>query len=128
MVYQSTVAGGFNVYVRPFPNATGGMWPVSGAEGGQNPEWRDDGQEIFYRAATTSGRVVVMAVSVKIGKDGPELGSPRVVWQRPGSSNPGAIAITKDGQRALVAYPVQATDTETPLTVIVNWTRLLAEK
>ena len=47
MAYQSNESGQFEVYVRPFPDVTGGRWQVSSG-GGEWPLWRPDGGELFY--------------------------------------------------------------------------------
>jgi eukaryotic-like serine/threonine-protein kinase len=127
MAYQSNEGGRIGVYVRPFPDALADRQQVSGVEGGGRPEWRRDSQEIFYRTAM-SRQLVVMAVSVTPAAKELKFGTPRVMWQRPGPGNPGFAAITRDGQRALLSQPPPPTNTETPLTVIVNWTRLVGEK
>jgi hypothetical protein len=44
----SIVTGAREVWVQPFP-ATGAKWQVS-TEGGSEPQWRDDGRELFYVA------------------------------------------------------------------------------
>ena len=33
--------------MRPFPNVDEGKWPIS-TDGGQEPQWAPDGQELFY--------------------------------------------------------------------------------
>jgi Tol biopolymer transport system component len=126
MAYQSNEGGRIGIHVRPFPDAHAGTRRVSIA-GGSRPEWRGDGREILYRM-TTGDRRVVMAVSVTPGAKGLELGTPRVAFQVGSARGNPQVAITRDGQRALVALPATATNTDTPLTVVVNWTRLLGEK
>jgi hypothetical protein len=119
MVYQSKEG----ISIRPFPDATGGISGVSGAKAAWNPQWRVDDQEIFYAASDG-----IMGVSVKFGKNGPEPSPPRVVWQGAlGLGNRLGFNVSRDGQQLLVARAPQS-DTETPLTVIVNWTRLLGER
>lgn len=56
-----------------------------------------------------------------------EVDAPRAVW-RSSSDNPGPRpAVTRDGQRALVAMPVD-NDVARPLEVVVNWTRRIRER
>jgi hypothetical protein len=50
VAYASDESGRFEVYVRPFPAASG-QTQISIA-GGTQPEWRRDGRELFYIAAT----------------------------------------------------------------------------
>ncbi len=49
LAYQSNDAGGFQVYVRPFPN-DGGRTLVSTA-GGTEPLWSRSGNQLYYRGA-----------------------------------------------------------------------------
>jgi serine/threonine-protein kinase len=48
LAYVSDESGRPEVYVRPFPNANAGKWPVS-KDGGQEPVWAHNGRELFYR-------------------------------------------------------------------------------
>ena len=57
LAYQSNDAGGFQVYVRPFPNE-GGRTQVSTA-GGAEPLWSHSGSQLYFRAADG-----IIAVSV----------------------------------------------------------------
>jgi eukaryotic-like serine/threonine-protein kinase len=62
MMYQATTTGIPEVYVRPFPNASSGLYQVSSG-GGTYPKWSRDGREIFFvnanneltRVAVTTG-------------------------------------------------------------------------
>jgi eukaryotic-like serine/threonine-protein kinase len=47
LAFQSDRTGRWEVYVRPFPNASGGEWTIS-ASGGVAPRWSRSGDEIFY--------------------------------------------------------------------------------
>ena len=47
VAYDSNSSGSFEVYVRPFPNVSGGQSPVSTA-GGTRPLWARNGKELFY--------------------------------------------------------------------------------
>jgi serine/threonine-protein kinase len=47
VAFQSDRTGRWEVYVRPFPNASDGEWTVS-ASGGISPRWARSGDEIFY--------------------------------------------------------------------------------
>ncbi|HTS88929.1 MAG TPA: protein kinase [Gemmatimonadales bacterium] len=48
LAYASDESGNFEVYVRPFPNASSARWQVSTA-GGTMPAWSHSGQELFFR-------------------------------------------------------------------------------
>jgi serine/threonine-protein kinase len=47
LAYESNEDGQFQIYVRPFPNVTGGRWQVSQG-GGMKPAWDRSGRELFY--------------------------------------------------------------------------------
>jgi len=50
IAYTSDDSGRSEVYVRPYPGP-GGKWQIS-TEGGEEPRWSRNGQELFYRNAT----------------------------------------------------------------------------
>ena len=85
------------------------------------PQWRGDGQEIFYRNNTTS---MIVAVNVKLSPTF-EQG-----LQSPLFSTTMSIAythpydVTSDGERFLVNALAEET-TAIPITVVVNWTAAL---
>jgi Tol biopolymer transport system component len=47
IAYQSDASAQNEVYVRPFPNVTGGQWQIS-VGGGSAPLWSRNGRELFY--------------------------------------------------------------------------------
>jgi serine/threonine-protein kinase len=62
LAYVSNESGGFEVYVRPFPNIADGRWQIS-ISGGMEPVWANSGRELFYRtmgAATDSQMVIAV--------------------------------------------------------------------
>ena len=56
LAYESNESGRGEIYVRPFPNVDGGKWQVS-TNGGTQPMWARNGQELFYESAGTLMRV-----------------------------------------------------------------------
>ena len=56
LAFVSNRTGGWQVYVRPFPNAGDGEWQVSSG-GGSEPRWAHSGRELFYK----EGRELVAA-------------------------------------------------------------------
>ena len=63
LAYASNEAGNYQVYVRPYPPATGGgQWQISTA-GGAIPVWSRDGKQLFYRPA--DGRIMVVDYTTK---------------------------------------------------------------
>ena len=49
LAYESNASGRFQIYVRPFPDVDGGQWQVS-TDGGTQPLWARNGEELFYIA------------------------------------------------------------------------------
>jgi hypothetical protein len=115
-----------------------GLRSIAAKGGGRNPEfigeisdfdragnqgvWRADGKEIFYVAA--DGKM--MAVPIEAGTDFFRWGLAKALFQtRLGfDQNTAAYDVSADGQRFLINEP--AIDVvEPPITVIVNWPKLL---
>jgi Tol biopolymer transport system component len=121
LTYVSDESGRFEVYVEPF-RRPGERVRVS-PDGGGQPKWRGDGQELFYLSA--DGRL--MTVDVRQGDSGPDVGFPaallsgdRAVEQLWGRDD---YAVTADGQRFLVKTRVEEQDRR--IHVVLNWTSLL---
>lgn len=111
LAYESNESGTFEIYVRPFPDVDGGLWPVSSG-GGVQPAWTPDGTELFY--VRPDGRL--MRVPVHTGATF-EVGPPHVVIDRPLDrtlATPRAYDVSPDGQRFLIAEAV--TPSEAALT------------
>jgi Tol biopolymer transport system component len=51
------------VYVRPFPDSSGGLWKISN-DGGDKPVWSPDGQKIYYQNGNAMYAVDVTATEV----------------------------------------------------------------
>jgi len=52
LLYVSNATGTNEVYVRPFPNTSQGLYQISSG-GGEAPKWSRDGREIFYQNPNT---------------------------------------------------------------------------
>ncbi|HVE65611.1 MAG TPA: protein kinase, partial [Thermoanaerobaculia bacterium] len=114
LAYTSSESGRFEIYVQPFPGP-GGKWQVSSG-GGQTPEWRSDGRELFYMSL--DGKL--MSVDVRAGSSF-ETGEPRVLFAvRPKSSPERQFAASKDGQRFLVNVPSSGQQSP-PITLVQDW-------
>ncbi len=115
IAYQSNDSGRFEVYVQPFP--IGERQRVS-LGGGVQPEWSDDGRELFYLAL--DGHLVAVPVAssslgqpLAIGKAAPlfrtRLGALHDIALR-------QYASSKDAQRFLLDTVVE--EVAAPITVI----------
>jgi Tol biopolymer transport system component len=119
LAYMSNESGTGEIYVRPFP-IKGGKWQVSVA-GGTQPQWGQEGKELFYLAP---GGILTVAQlepgekSLKVGHI--ESLSPTGIL---GFSGLGGrpYNVAPDGQRFLVIEPVEQSGVP-PVTLVVNWT------
>jgi Tol biopolymer transport system component len=120
VAYVSNESGRNEVYVAPFTGAAGeasGKWQVSNG-GGNLPQWRGDGEEIFYvnpDNMLTAAQVAVRESAFEVGAVKPLVAvrlpfSPRSNYQ-----------VASDGQRFLVNMGPVQTAAPTPITVVLNW-------
>lgn len=100
LAYVSNEQGANEVFVRPFPDVSGGKWQVSRG-GGSAPVWAHNGRELFYVAGGKMNEVRI--------NPGPPFSAepPRVLFAIPagvrsGSLVRGTLAITPDDQRFLM--------------------------
>jgi Tol biopolymer transport system component len=133
MAYLSNETGARNVWIRSFPDANGDKQPVSGkpvsSRGAAGAylflTWRQDGRELFY--VDIDGWIT--AVSLAPGPRTITVGTPQRLFQkeRVGAT---AVAVTRDGQRFLVALPdkVEDLNARVPLTVVMNWPATLRQR
>ena len=122
IAYNSNESGGFEIYVQPFPT-TGAKWQVSKG-GGQQPQWRRDGAELFY---VTPDRKLI-GVGVKTGSDF-VLGEAHVLMDTritgwPDRTMDLDYAASADGQRFLINT---ASDAVLPITLVLNWPAALGQ-
>jgi Tol biopolymer transport system component len=118
IAYVSDQGGSFDVYVRPFP-AGDREWRIS-VGGGEEPQWRRDGKELFYMAP---GRKL-MAVDIETGSSF-AAGVPKMLFEtrmRATSSHGEHYAVAGNGQRFLID---EVAGTAAPITVVLNWTAAL---
>ncbi len=120
LAYQSNESGRDEIYVTPFPGP-GGKWQVSQG-GGVEPEWRRDGDALFYRAPDGA----LFEANVTARGSAVEVGTPRQLFSAPRTGNSGTgrtYAVSPEGDRYLVLHPIQ--NTATPLTLVTNWVAAL---
>jgi serine/threonine protein kinase len=122
VAYVSDESGRSEIYVQPFPAATGGGSKTRvSRDGGDQPRWRRDGKELFY--LSLDGKL--MAVNVT---EGPTFiaGAPQSLFQAlvvrgRRESLLGVLRwdVAPDGKHFLIN--TWKTSSE-PLTVVLNWT------
>jgi serine/threonine protein kinase len=123
VAYTSNESGRPEIYVQPFPDATGGKWLISSG-GGVEARWSKDGNELLYFSGTK-----LMSVEVKTAAAF-SAGAPRELFDapvQPGYTNDGhRWQIAPDGTFLLQTFPEQPF--ATPITIIANWPALLKKK
>jgi tRNA A-37 threonylcarbamoyl transferase component Bud32 len=121
LAYCTNESGRPQVYVKGFP--TGAKIQIS-IDGGNDPVWRRDGRELFYRNADR-----MMAVPISLG-DTFDAGRPEELWRGPYSHGmssscgaPGLSSsnydVTPDGQRFLMIQDEDVTTTSSDRMVVV---------
>ncbi|MDA2935056.1 serine/threonine-protein kinase [Acidobacteria bacterium AH-259-D05] len=118
MAYQSVESGRYEIYVRPFPKVEEGKWQIS-SEGGSEPVWGPDGQELFYRAGD---RMMVVPIQTEPAF---MAGNPAVLFDGRYVNDPGQdYDIFPDGQRFLMIKAggqTEETSARTELIIVLNW-------
>jgi Tol biopolymer transport system component len=129
VAYTSDETGRSEIYVRPFPNVSGGRWLVS-TNGGTQPRWRRNGKELFYISADSKMMAAVVTTTPEFQK----LDDPKALFPVPvlgGGGEFNAINVfrydvSRDGQRFLIdASATETAAARPPITVVLNWQALL---
>jgi Tol biopolymer transport system component len=124
IAYASDEGHDSQVYIRSFPDGTTKI-QVSTA-GGDEPQWRRDGNELFYLASDGT----LVAVDVRHGSGGLALGTAQPLFATNTESKMAmrnTYSPSPDGQRFLLMSPVVPA-TSSPLVGVLNWAAGLARK
>jgi Tol biopolymer transport system component len=121
LAYESNESGGFEVYVRPFPDVNQrGRLQVSNGGGGR-PVWARNGSELFY--LTTQGKMV--AVRTHTGPASLEIGSPQVLFDRPTPAilRNAPYDVSADGRFLMLApaEPAGERPENLEIEIVLNW-------
>jgi Tol biopolymer transport system component len=115
ITYMSAESGRPEVYVATFPKGDG-KWQVS-TSGGQQPRWRRDGKEIFFRNLASNA---LMSAEVSGDATGFRVGLVRSLFPALLRPNRGSgYDVSPDGQRFIVN--VIPHESGAPITVNTNW-------
>ncbi|MGH9257649.1 MAG: TolB family protein [Vicinamibacterales bacterium] len=118
IVYSSNESGRMEVFIAPFPQVDRKL-QVS-TEGGTQPVWNPNGQEIFYRSGTK-----MMSVTVSTSPD-LMLGTPRLLFDLRYAFGTGITIpnydVSPDGQRFVMVKDESGTGR---LNVVLNWSEEL---
>jgi eukaryotic-like serine/threonine-protein kinase len=118
IAYASSESGHPEIYVEPLP-PTGSRWQVS-TNGGAEPYWRGDGEELFYLSA----RGELMGVSVGAGRWQTAKPQPMFALSVPNYGRSADYSVSPDG-RLVVANLFVADPVLPPVNVVLNWTTRL---
>jgi eukaryotic-like serine/threonine-protein kinase len=121
LAYDSNDSGQYQIYVRPFPDVNQRRWQVS-TEGGTQPLWSRNGQELYFRAADGA----VMSMRVTPGTTWTASTAVKVIDGRyyRGTSSLRQYDVSPDGKRFLMIKSLDdATQPPTPTSIVVvrNW-------
>jgi dipeptidyl aminopeptidase/acylaminoacyl peptidase len=96
--------------------------PEATPDGGSEPRWRRDGNELYYLSSSNR----LMSVPIP-GGNAFDFGVPKALFETrvPLTGNPyrSNYAVTADGQRFLINTRIE--DAPSPINIILNWTALL---
>ena len=116
LAYESNASGRFQIYVRPFPGVDGGQWQVS-ADGGTQPLWARNGEELFYVAPDRT----LTSVPVERGRTW-AAGTPKTVFHKQYFLGPGAprmYDVSADGHRFLMIKDSVTDETAAAASIVV---------
>jgi len=123
LAYDANDSDRFEIYVRPFPDVTKGVWPVS-TDGGTRPLWARNSHELFY--LTNTGAVMRVGV---VGGPTWAATTPTKLFDGGYGSAPfhsgRTYDVSPDGQRFLMVKDGDAQATPASMVVVLNWTEEL---
>jgi Tol biopolymer transport system component/tRNA A-37 threonylcarbamoyl transferase component Bud32 len=121
ITYRSDESGRNEIFAQSLA-AGGGRWQIS-TNGGEEPQWRRDGKELFYVSRDT-----LMSVDIKVNGNALVAGIPHALFKVPLSrQRRNRYVVTRDGQRFLVVVP-EKEGPPPPFIAVVNWPALLPKK
>jgi len=122
IAYDSDESGRSEVYVQSFPQP--GLKRRISREGGEHPEWRLDGRELYYLAPASGQRWKLMAVHAQASSSGFTASEPELLFETPrfgGLIGVGsAYAPFGNGDRFLLNVVADETKPR-GITLILNW-------
>ena len=122
LAYRSSESSRFEIYVQALAPG-GSRWQIS-TSGGQEPQWRGDGQELYYIAWPST----LTAVKLKVTGNTIAADTPRALFDVPHLTYMrNRYAAGRDGSRFLVLVPIDSGPVPPPM-IVQNWPALLAGK
>lgn len=127
LAYQSNESGSQQIHVRPYPATSTNRWQVS-IEGGNDPQWSADSEQLFFRRllGVDGSNSEMYSVSVETG-DVFKAGQPQLLFTSDHINTVVDIgfndyAVSPDGERFLMLKPAtdqSAASAEIPTSVIL---------
>ena len=121
LCYISDESGGWELYVRPFPEGTG-KWQISTSGAAGVGQWSPDGRQIYYRVG---GKQELMVVDVSTEGSRFLPGKPRLLFEGALGGTPWGLNwdVHPDGRRFLVTDPRTDVDAvqDGHAMLVVNW-------
>ena len=122
VAYESDESGAYEIYVRPFPDASGGRWQISNG-GGRKPLWNRNGRELFFvsragammAAALESAAAFSASAPVELFRGDYYFGSASSVGR--------TFDVSLDGRRFLIIKDDHSRPTS--ISIVLNWTEEL---
>jgi Tol biopolymer transport system component len=117
LAYSSRDSGDRFVFFEEVERTTGQRWRVSPSYGRQ-PQWRADGQEIYYHGDNR----MLMAAPIDLSDETPRVGSPMSLFELKfrGWDLRYHFAAFPDGQQFVLNAPREGS-LPLPVTVVLNW-------
>jgi hypothetical protein len=118
VAYDSNESGRFEIYVRPFPDPSGGQSKLS-TDGGSFARWSADGRELYYLSPAGTLMVVSVNIAAKVFSHGAArelFRTPIAVTEMNDVVHP--YDVSADG-RFLMRVPGE--EDVSPITLILNW-------
>ena len=126
LVYISNESGQPEVYVRPFPNISGGRWQIS-RDGGFAPLWGPDSRDVFFQADGSPGTPVTMMMAENDTEPTFSPGIPRPLfdgrYRVTAYPQPRSFDVSPDGQRFLMIKEAEASEPseQSAIIFVQNW-------
>jgi hypothetical protein len=124
ITYQSDLSGRYEVYARPYPEATTQV--TLSTSGGLKPVWSPSGREVFY--VTAEGKMMSVAVDTTHGFTAAapvELFDASAYYLGATGRN---YDVAPDSKRFIMVREMAGAAASHPLTVILNWAEELRRR
>ena len=120
LAYESNTSGALQIFVRPFPDVNGGQWQVS-SDGGMQPLWAHNGDELFYIAPDRT----LSSVRVEHGSTWASGTPTTILDRRYFAGTTGASArtydVSADGRFLMLKDTTDQAASAPTIVVVQNW-------